>query len=311
MNNAKEITILQTLFLIITAVGFSNHVTIIPMLLQAGLRDSWLSVLLTYLILNVWLIIPFYISKKIGKQSMYEWLKSHYSRWLAYFFVGLVAIYMLSIAAITIKETTTWVAITYLPYTPDIVIALGLILICIFIAGSGLQSLAITAGILLPVVWLLGYFVMSANFLYKDYSRLLPVLAEGAGPVMHTMLYAGGGFIELILVLFINHSISRPMRMIHWLILAFIITGLTLGPLMGAIATYGPIEAANQRYPAFEQWRLVVVGKYIAHVDFFALYQWLSGALIRIGLALFIILDLIRPKNRKSKLVSLLLLTFF
>jgi hypothetical protein len=76
------------------------------------------------------------------------------------------------------------------------------------------------------------------------------------------------------------------------------------------MATYGPVESANQRYPAFEQWRLVTIGKYIAHVDFLALFQWLSGAFIRISLAIYILLDFCKPDSRLLKRFILFILLF-
>lgn len=190
--------------------------------------------------------------------------------------------------------------ITYLPQTPKSVVAAIFILLGLFIASSGVRSIAITSGILLPLVWILGYFVMAANFPYKDYSKMFPVFTQGAGPILQAMIYAGGGFMEVFILIFIRHHISKPVRFGTWILLDFILCGL-LGPLLGAIATYGPVESANQRFPAFEQWRLVVIGKYIAHIDFLALYQWLSGAFIRIALALYIILYWVRPNGKIAK----------
>ncbi|GIP33226.1 endospore germination permease [Paenibacillus sp. J2TS4] len=311
MKSTKNISLLQAMFILIMAVGFSNHVIIIPLLLQVGLRDSWISVLFTYLLFNVWLLLPYYITSRTGQQSLFDWLKDHYNRWVANLIIWSLGIYLLFIAALTIKETVSWVNITYLTLTPRVVIAASFILLCLFIAGSGIRSIAITTGILLPFVWIFGYFVMSANFQYKDYSRLFPVFTQGVEPIMQAMVYAGGGFVEVFILLLFQHKVSKSVHLKAWLLLAFILVGLTLGPLMGSMATYGPVESANQRYPAFEQWRLVSVGKYVAHVDFLALYQWLSGAFIRISLALYIILDLVKPKSRLNKRVFLSLFFVF
>ena len=309
MNVTKKISVLQALFLLIMAVGFSNHVTIIPLLLQVGYRDSWISVICAYLLFNAWILIPYFIAKKTGELSLPEWLTQNFGKWTARLFIWPFALYLLVIAAITLKETTNWVNITYLPQTPKTVVAVTFILLCLFIASSGIRSIAIASGLLLPLVWVFGYFVMTANFPYKDYSKLFPIFTQGVSPILHAMVYAGGGFIEAFILIFIRHHIAKPLRFGSWILLAFILCGLTLGPLMGAIATYGPVESANQRYPAFEQWRLVVIGKYIAHVDFLALYQWLSGAFIRIALALYIILDWVQP-NRKAAKRSFLTLLF-
>ena len=68
-------------------------------------------------------------------------------------------------------------------------------------------------------------------------------------------------------------------------------------------------------YPAYEQWRVLSIGEYISHLDFFALYQWLSGALIRIGLFMYL-LGTFFSKNMKHyrlnpKLVVVIYLILF
>ncbi|HEO8418525.1 GerAB/ArcD/ProY family transporter [Niallia sp. FSL W8-0635] len=72
-----------------------------------------------------------------------------------------------------------------------------------------------------------------------------------------------------------------------------------LGPTLGAIVEFGPELASQYRYPAYEQWRLISIGKYISHTDFFAIYQWLAGGVIRISL--FVLLtSLIFTKDEKN-----------
>src|SRR5207253_7154220 len=83
---------------------------------------------------------------------------------------------------------------------------------------------------------------------------------------------------------------------------------LTLGPLIGAITEFGPTEAAKQMYPAYEEWAIVSIGRFIEHLDFFSIYQWLSGNFIRVSLFLFIALETLRFKNKRNRS---LVLAFF
>lgn len=106
MNVTKKISVLQALFILIMTVGFSNHVTIIPLLLQVGFRDSWISVIGTYLLFNVWIFIPYFIAKKTGDLALPDWLTQNFGKWVARFIIWPFAIYLLFIAAITLKETT-------------------------------------------------------------------------------------------------------------------------------------------------------------------------------------------------------------
>ena len=77
---------------------------------------------------------------------------------------------------------------------------------------------------------------------------------------------------------------------------------LTLGPFIGAITEFGHEEAAKQRYPAYEEWGLVTIGRYFEHVDFLSIYQWLSGTFIRIGFLLFIVIDLLNMNGKRKKI---------
>ena len=106
--------------------------------------------------------------------------------------------------------------------------------------------------------------------------------------------------VELILFLFLQHKAKKPIKYRHFAITAILLTGLTLGPLIGAIIEFGPVEASRQRFPAYEEWGLVSLGNFVEHLDFLSIYQWLSGAFIRISLLIFIIKELFPGEKSKK-----------
>ena len=69
---------------------------------------------------------------------------------------------------------------------------------------------------------------------------------------------------------------------------------------MAAIIEFGPFAAANQRYPAFEEWRLVSIGRYIENLDFFRV-SVACRIFIRLSLVVFLIPDLLSITNRKTR----------
>ncbi|MDQ0875913.1 hypothetical protein QFZ77_004572 [Paenibacillus sp. V4I3] len=127
--------------------------------------------------------------------------------------------------------------------------------------------IASSAGILLPVVIALGYFVAFSNAPQKDYTLLKPILEHGWQPVIHGMLYAGGGFIELLMIIAIQHRLKSGVRVWKIAILAVLMVYISIGPIIGAVTEFGPVEAAKQSEPPYEQWRLVKLGSNIEHVD--------------------------------------------
>ncbi|MEK4508938.1 GerAB/ArcD/ProY family transporter [Paenibacillus sp. FSL K6-2524] len=295
--------------IIALAVGLMNHVMVIPSLLQEAKRDAWLSVLAVILPYIIWTLLLYYIMKKTNQQSIVTWLHENYGTMVSIAFRAFFIAYLLMIIVLTVKDTTVWTHASYLPRTPQLVLSASLVLLCCVAAQSGIRSIAITSGILLPFVVVFGDFVMSANLPKKNYSLLTPVMEHGVEPVLKGCMYVGGGLVELIIILLFQHRMKSNIRPWSLCLLAIFLVILVFGPVTGAIAEFGPFEAAKLRYPAYEEWRLVQVGKYIRHVDFLSIYQWLSGAFVRISIALLLLIDLLpASQNKNMRLIWLTIL---
>lgn len=300
-----KIGIGQAIMMIMLTVGISNHVTVIPLLLSKAGRDSWLSVLLAAIPFVMWACLLSFISRRLKGKSLQSWVRRHSSKFVSYLLLTPLIICLYLMAIVSLIDTQTWTTVNYLPRTPEWMTALALIIFCVFAAHGGIAPLGITAGVLLPVVAILGFFVAFGNIPKKDYSLLLPLFQHGVTPMLHGMVYVGGGFVELFILLLLQHHMREPLRTKHYLILVFIIIVLTLSPLTGAISEFGPIESTRQRFPAFEQWRLLTIGKDIENMEFFAIYQWLSGSFIRIALCLLLICELLQIRSVRKRWVLL------
>jgi spore germination protein (amino acid permease) len=309
MDQNQSITAFQANLILITSVGFMNHVLIEPVLFEKAGRDAWISSVLAAFLLFAAIPLIRFVMDRTGEESVQSWLRNRFGTTTAVLLSIPVIVYLLSVCAISMKDSLDWLKIAYLPQTPDFLIVFILMLLCVLSANSGLRTIAIMTGVLLPFVLLYGYFVALANMTHKHYSFLLPVFEHGVRPAVHGTLYAWGGLIEIVLIVWMKHHISSPVRTGSLLLLALLLAGLTIGPITGAVAAFGPFEAMKQRYPAYEQWRLVQIGKYIEHVDFLSLYQWLVGAVIRIAVALFLVLDMLNLKSKASRVRTLVLVS--
>jgi spore germination protein (amino acid permease) len=180
-----------------------------------------------------------------------------------------------------------------------------LVLICTINAFLGIHSLANTAGVLFPFVILLSFFVMVANIPHKDYSYLEPSLFHGIQPVWNGTLYVAAGFIEVILILFLQHHIRSSISYRSLGFIVLVIMGLTIGSLIDAIVEFGPDEAGKLRFPVYEEWRLVTIGRYIEHIDFLSIYQWFCGAFLRISLMMYLLIDIFNIQKKRKRVMAL------
>lgn len=297
-----KINVIQTMLMFNLAIGITNHVIIVPLILQSAFRDSWISALLAIPPVILWTIVLYWVMKLTRQQSLFRWFREHYNAAIAWLVIlPLVALCMM-ILFVTVRDTTIWTKMTYLPRTPYPITVMLFVGSGMIAAAAGLRTIAIAAGILLPGVVTFGLFVMSVNFQFKDYSYLLPLLANDASSILRGTQYTLGGLVEFILLIALQQHLSKKFRLSALLVLTLAVTGLVFGPLLAAITIFGPFEAADQRYPAFEQWRMVMLGKFISHLDFLSIYQWLSGSLVRVALAFYLLFDLLQLAGRKLRL---------
>ncbi|WP_258171266.1 spore germination protein [Paenibacillus sp. R14(2021)] len=288
-----KISFFQVCMIFMLMNGLLSHVILNPMLLDAAGRDAWISVLLAGLLLLPWCALLVLFMKRSGQQKLQPWLASKTNIVVSWIIVLPICLQLYLIGLSTVEQSSVWTNIDYLPGTPKFVIILVLCLASHFFASSGLRMIAISAGILLPIVIALGFFVALSNMPQKDMTLLKPVLEHGWQPVFHGMLYAGGGFIELMMFVAVQHRMKPGTRVWKIIVFAVIMVYITIGPIFGAISEFGIAEAAKQSDPPYEQWRLIKLGSNIEHVDFLSVFQWLTGAMIRIGFAQFLLGELL------------------
>lgn len=296
-----NIGIIPLFSIIVLAIGLMNHVIVLPPLLQAARRDAWISVLAMILPYAVWVAALYFIIRKTGRQPILPWLQQRFGTAVSFVFRSFFVVYLFFVILLTLKDTTMWTHGSYLPRTPLLALSISLVAVCCLAVYCGIRAIAFTAGLLLPFVIIFGDFVMTANLPAKNYSLLKPILENGVAPIAYGMIHIGGGLAELVIFLLFQHQMKTKIRFVPFQLLGLFLVLLCLGPVMGAIAEFGPYEAASLRYPAYEEWRLVRIGRYIRHMDFLSIYQWLSGATIRISISLLLLVELLSGKLQNNR----------
>ncbi|MFC7687160.1 endospore germination permease [Ureibacillus sp. GCM10028918] len=311
MHKIGQIGILHVIFLVMTFIGLKNHVTILPPLLDHVKRDGWMSVILAAVIMFPWLFLILFIHNKTKQQPLKEWLNGKIgkvpSAIILYSMIG----FIFTLAAFSMCETLLWINTTFLPKTPKLALLIVYVLLCFLLISTNMLTIVIVNTFVLLFVVLFGFYVAIANIQFKDYSLIQPFFEYGFSPVLKGIIYPASGFIEIFLLLFIQHHFKSKLKWTHLAIMLFILTGLTLGPLLGAIVEFGPEEAARQRYPAYEEWGLVTIGRFIEHMDFLSIYQWLTGTFIRVSLLLFIASDILNITGQRKKIWNFMFFPFF
>lgn len=316
MQNLMKILLPRQLFLLlILSTGLLNHVILIPNVLTAAGRDSWLSVIIAYPISLLFLCLVYFIVKNSPNEGFFSLIRQRLGRTFSILFSIPVILFLFTSSYVTFRDLMIWLKAYFLADASVFMINFMLIFVCFLITLAGVKSMAISSGFLLPLVVLFGIFIALINTNLKDPSFLLPVLADGFSPLIRGIIYVLSGLFEIYIVILLQPFSQEPIKFKQLFILLTFLTGLIFGPLSASIMEFGPTESVNFRYPAYEQWRVLSIGEYISHLDFFALYQWLSGALIRIGLFMYLLGTFFTNKKKhyrlNPKLVGVMYLLLF
>ncbi|RBP88790.1 spore germination protein (amino acid permease) [Cytobacillus firmus] len=312
MQNLIKVLIPRQLYLLlILSTGLLNHVILIPNLLTAAGRDSWLSVIAAYPISLIFVWLIYYILKNSSDEGFFSMLRQRLGSTFSVLLSAPVFLFLIASSYITLRDLVIWLNTYFLAETSLLMINIILILVCFITTLYGVKYMAISSGVLLPLVMLYGVFISVTNTRLKDPSLLFPLLANGAEPLMNGIVYSLSGLLEVYIIILLQPYSQKAFKFKHLVILLTLLAGLILGPLSASIMEFGPVEATKFLYPAHEQWRVLTIGEYISHLDFLALYQWLSGALIRIGLFMYLAGSFFQAKKKHYRLNPKLVLSLY
>ncbi len=299
-------TLLQGAMIMMMAVGMTNHVFIIPALLRTSGRDAWLCIICSVPAMLLLLFTMRFIAAKLGDEPLDSWITRHAGNPVSVVFRVLFTLYAVVNIFSTMYETMLWTRINFLLNTPMGITSLFLMLVCYRATSKGLRAIANTAGILLPLVCLFGFTIATINIKYKDYNQLFPMLEHGIWPVVNGTVYVLAGSFELLLFLLLQSGMRSKISLKSLIILGLAILGITFGPVIGAIVEFNPYEAVHLRFPAYEEWRLATVGKFLSQTDFLSIFQWLAGSFLRICLLLYVTVEMWQIKTKRNKNTTLL-----
>ncbi|PWV95544.1 spore germination protein (amino acid permease) [Paenibacillus cellulosilyticus] len=308
MMATKRFGVWPMIMMMMLSVGIVNHVIIVPLVLDEAGRDAWLCPIISTPFIMLWAIFPIRrIVWSLHGQSFQDWLRARGSGALYWLIVAPILLLLVFTSFHTTVDAVEFANSTYAPLTPSAVVMFFFMALCAYAALAGLRTIAFVSCILLPIVVVLGEFVMTANLPHKDYKFLLPIAENGIQPIISGSFYSLSTLAEVFMIILIQPHLRGQIGRWGLVLLVAVLAILMLGPTSAAIAEFGPSEASKMRYPAFSQWRLVTVGRYIEHLDFFAIFQWLSGAFIRVSMTMYLITSLV-CRTRKAQVIVILVL---
>ncbi|WP_314003274.1 endospore germination permease [uncultured Paenibacillus sp.] len=246
-------------------------------------QDMWLSPVWASLIGFLTVYLAYRLHKLYPKETIVE-----YSEWILGRFLGKIVglvyiLFYLHVNGIVIREYGEFVVGTFLPRTPMFAVAGILVLVCAFAVRGGVEVIARSAEICVPVVFLLLLLLLVLVTPDLDPQNIFPVFEEGMMPSFKGSVVPQGWFSEFILIAFLLPYLTDKAKGKKWGMLSVLAVMLTL--VMTNIQTlflFGEITA-SLTYPVMVASRYISLADFLEHLESIVMAIWVAGTFIKIS----------------------------
>lgn len=255
-----------------------------------AMKDAWLAVLLAGSIscAMAWLYVS--LSLRFPNLSLVGFSKLLLGRWLGGLIGLLFLFYALYLGALTLRDFGDFMLSTILAGTPLAVPVVMVMLLAVYAARHGLETLARTGQVLaaIAVLQILTTSVMVLNQARPD--NLLPVMEHGLAPILRgavTLTVVPFGEMFLFLLLFQNVRPTKRIRRSTLSAMALstlLLTGVTILD----IAVLGPEGVATDWFPSLGTVRTIDIADFLTRLDAVVITTWMATGFVKIAVCLLI-----------------------
>ncbi|MBO8128891.1 MAG: endospore germination permease [Peptococcaceae bacterium] len=271
----------QVSIVLATAILFVPAITA-----QYARQDAWLSLVLAYLFGSLQVFVATKLALKFPRETVIQYAPRVAGKILGKVIGFIYIFYFFYVAYFVQREFEALMSAAYLPQTPIIVVIIMLTLLAAYVLYGGLEVLCRVNAIILAVA-LFGLLLIFL-LIVKDieFTRFLPFLENGVGPVVLGAVVPGGWFGETAVILMLLPFIGNQGKTLKTSLLAVTILFVVMEMVViGAVGIMGPNETGRFLYPTFNIARRVTIEALpiLERQDAMFMMIWVAGMLMKLS----------------------------
>lgn len=252
-------------------------------------QDVWIALIIAMLMVIPFLFIYARLLSIFPGKGLYEILNHVFGK----VFGKIVALpfiwYALHLGSLVIRNFTEYINIVSIPETPQYIIAIFLILLCIWAAKAGVEVIGRWTTIMLPLVIiaiLIVTFLLAPLFEFK---YLKPILYNGLKPVFDSAFsVVAFPFAETVIFTTVLNSLrsnSSPYKVYYW---SLFIGGLTILLIaVRSLMTLGAENVSIMYFASYESVRLINIGDFLQRIEVSVTVVFLLGGFVKASICLY------------------------
>ncbi len=252
-------------------------------------QDSWISFIITIVITIPLVLIYSRIIKLFPEKNLYDIVYYLFGK-IGGFILSIIYIfYSFQLGALVIRNFTEFIQIISLTSTPQIILAIFFITICLWLSKNGLNIMGRISIVFLPLIIL--FVILTIVLLIKnmDLNNLKPILDHDFNTIFGGSIAAlSFPYAESVLFLVVLSSLHKKDSPYKVYISGVLISGLILLlALLRNILTIGIPTLELLYFPSYAVASIVSVNDFITRIEILISTNFLLAGIIKVSVCLF------------------------
>ncbi|WP_138752424.1 GerAB/ArcD/ProY family transporter [Paenibacillus sinopodophylli] len=284
----QRITSLQAIVIVVISIVPSSLFYIPSVVIQIAKQDGWISVLLSLIVTLLLAIVIGHVCREANRHSLLAWLRSRLGKIIATAVGLILCMYYFIASVIIVRQFADFMSTETLMATPLVMLAGIIVLVSVYIASQGIESLARV----IFVVFLFFMFFVCLNTALiwgqSDFKQFLPLLESLPADHMKAMLMPLGCLSEIAVLLLLAPFLETPASGIKIALWSTLISGLICVVVTGVtITVFGTKIISAISYPAFAAIGTVEISQFIERVDVLLVSAWTASMFAQVSIYTF------------------------
>lgn len=232
-------------------------------------QDSWLSLLMAQLMVLPIILVYARIMRLYPEIDIFEIIEIIGGKIGGKIIIILMSWYALHLCALVVRNFSEFIKVTVMPETPQLNIAVALIVVAIYMSKSGIETMAKWSVIMLPIITFVVIFTALLGLERFEPANLLPVMEHSLGEIasnaykVFVFPYA-----ETVLFLYLAGSLKKkdsPYKL--FTISTLIATVIFLLVIIRNLLLLGPVVVSAKYYPSYTAVRIINIGDFLMRIE--------------------------------------------
>ena len=299
----KKISYLELASIIIVQVVTMFSGINITILKEGTDINSWLSIIITYVLGIITIISIIYISNYKQDLNLFEKINSLFSKKIGFIINTIICLLLLTLGMTILYNIINFILSQLLYRTPFLISCLLFMSLVIYNANKGIN--VISKSCLLLLMLNIGLFIINILALYQqtDFSNFLPLLKVNTNNIIPTSLKIFSiNLLPLLIVLIIPKNCITDQKKYNKTIIISYIIGVIISISL-VIVTFGVLGINLVKafeYPGYIVLRKIELFGFLERIENVISLQWIVGSFIYLSLIIYTISKSIPLKSIKS-----------